>query len=333
MKAAVLWRFNALLDITDVEQPRPGADEAVVRVRATGTCGTDLKVISGAFDHIRLPLVPGHEIAGELVDDVGELRRGQRVACYLYDPCGECRYCKAGRQTLCPNSRRLGYERDGGFAEYVAVGTQNLLPFGDDLPFEVAAVTMDAVLSPWHALLDRGQLQAGESLAIVGAGGLGLNAVQIAVSRGARVAVIEPNPDRRDVALAFGAELAVAPGAEAAVTDWADDGGVDLAYEAVGVRSAFDTASAVLRPGGRLICCGYRPGVEYGLDSSRLVLDEITVLGSRAGNREDARAALGAVEAKQVTPLIGLRLELDEANEAIAQLRSGDVAGRIVILQ
>jgi D-arabinose 1-dehydrogenase-like Zn-dependent alcohol dehydrogenase len=209
----------------------------------------------------------------------------------------------------------------------------NLLPFSDALPFEFAAVAMDAVLSPWHALVGRAQLGEGESPVIVGAGGLGLNAVQIGIGRGARVAVVEPREDRRAAALAHGAELAVEPGGESEIRDWAGDGGADVAYEAVGIRAGFDSAVAAVRAGGCVVCCGYRPGLEYGLDSMRLVLDEITVLGSRAGNREDARAALAAVQAGQVTPPIGLRLELGQANEAVERLRAADVPGRVVLLQ
>src|SRR3954468_18475622 len=101
MRAAVLTNFARPLSIADVATPEPRDDEVLIRVRATGLCGTDLKLQRGAFkDTTRLPLVPGHEVAGELLEDGDGLEAGQRVACYVYETCGTCRWCEAGRQTL-----------------------------------------------------------------------------------------------------------------------------------------------------------------------------------------------------------------------------------------
>jgi D-arabinose 1-dehydrogenase-like Zn-dependent alcohol dehydrogenase len=330
MRAAVLRQFGRPLELADVEVPEPAADEALVRVVATGICGTDLKITSGSFAGTPLPLIPGHEVSGELAQDADGLRRGQRVACYIYDPCGACRWCGAGQPTLCPTSRRIGFERDGGLAEYIKVPRRNLLPFGEGLAFELAAVCMDAVMSPWHALLGRAALQPGESVVVAGAGGLGLSGIQIARSLGARVAAIDPIPAHRELALQEGAELAVEPSELERVREWAG-GGADLGFEASGARAGFEAAAACLRPGGRLVCCGYKPGVEYGLDSGRLVLEEITLLGSRAGSRDDARAALKAIEEGRVRPHIMEQLELGEANLAFDRLRAGEVLGRLVI--
>jgi propanol-preferring alcohol dehydrogenase len=316
--------------VVELPVPEPSEDEALVRVVATGICGTDLKITSGAFESTPLPIVPGHEVAGELAQDVDGLSKGQRVACYIYDPCGECRWCRGDQPTLCPTSRRIGFERDGGLAEYINVPRRNLLPFGDGLAFEQAAVCMDAVMSPWHALVSRAALRAGETVVVAGAGGLGVSGIQIARSLGGRVAAIDPVPAHRELALREGAELAVDPADVEHVRDWSG-GGADLGLEASGARAGFDALAASLRAGARLVCCGYKPGVEYGLDSSRLVLDEITILGSRAGSREDARAALGALEAGDVRPHIMQRLRLEEANQALELLRAGQVLGRVVV--
>jgi propanol-preferring alcohol dehydrogenase len=310
--------------------PEPAGDEALVRVRATGVCGTDLKITGGAFATTPLPIIPGHEVAGELVEAVDGLPRGQRVACYIYDPCGECRWCQEGRPTLCPRSRRIGFERDGGLAEYIAVPRRNLIPFAGGLAFEAAAVCMDAVMSPWRALSVRAAVQPGETVVVSGAGGLGLSGIQIATALGARVAAIDPVASHRDLALAMGAELAVEPGHLEELTEWVAEG-ADVGLEASGARTGFDAVAACLRPGGRLVCCGYRPGVEYGLDSARLVLQEIAVLGSRNGAREDARAALRAMEEGRVRAHIMETLTLEEANRALDLLRAGEVAGRLVV--
>lgn len=330
MRAAVLHGFGAPLVIGEADDPRPASDEALIRVRAAGICGTDLKIVSGAFSEITPPLIPGHEIAGEVLSGGGDLAAGQRVACYHYDPCGECRFCRAGDHSLCPNSRQLGFHRDGGFADLVCVPRRNLVPFGDGLPFELAAVSMDAVVAPWHALHRRARLQADETVVVAGAGGLGLNGIAIARAAGAKVAAVDPMPEHREAALAMGAELTVESGEWPVIREWSD-GGTDVALETSGHRAGFDDAAASLRPGGRIVCCGYSPGVEYGLDSRRLAGDEITVLGSRAGTREDAHAALAAVECGDIRPLIASRLPLERVNDALAGLAAGGTVGRVVI--
>jgi D-arabinose 1-dehydrogenase-like Zn-dependent alcohol dehydrogenase len=330
MRAAVLRAFGRPLELTEVPDPVPGPEEALVRVRAVGICGTDLKIIAGAFPDTPLPLVPGHEVAGELVADTGHLAAGTRVACYVYDPCGGCRWCQGGQETLCPASRRLGFDRWGGLADLIAVPRRNLLPFPAGVPFELAAVAMDAVTAPWRALTERARIGSGETLAVVGAGGLGLSGIQIARAAGARVAAVDPLAGNRELALQAGAELAVEPARATQVREWAGEG-CDVAFEASGTREGFEVAAAVLRMGGRLVCCGYRPGQEYGLDSARLVLGEITVLGSRNGSRNDARAALAAVAEGRVRPQVTERLPLEAAERALERLREGGVRGRVVV--
>ncbi|HEV7844930.1 MAG TPA: zinc-binding dehydrogenase [Thermoleophilaceae bacterium] len=326
----MLRRFGEPLELAEIEPPRPAPGEALVRVRAVGICATDLKLGSGALPGVELPIVPGHEVAGELVEPAGGLAAGARVACALYDSCEGCDHCRAGRPTLCTEVRRIGIERDGGLAEYLALPERSLIPFGESISFAEAAVTMDAVTTPWRALRVRGALAAGESVAVVGAGGLGLNAIQVALDCGARVAAVEPNEERRRIALELGAELAVPPEEFETVRDWAGQG-VDLAFDGSGVRAGFETALATVAAGGRVVCCGYRPGLDYSMDSGRLVLEEITLLGSRAGGPADARAALASVEEGRIAPPIMETLPLERVNDALEALRAGSALGRIVI--
>lgn len=332
MRAAVLDRFNEPLRVRDVPDPRPAAGEVVVRVRATGLCGTDLKVNSGALPSVELPLIPGHEVAGEVADDAGELARGQPVACYMYEWCGSCRLCRLGLNSLCRDLVRLGVERDGGLAEYVAVSARNLLPLGPDLTFEQAATCMDAVLTPWRGLKRRAAVREGELVAVVGAGGLGLNAVQIATMSGARAAVVDPAESHRAAALEVGAELALAPQDAAQLLEWSA-GGVDVAVDSSGAPAGFRTAVDAVRPGGRVVCLGYQVGADYAFDSMRVPLDEITILGARVGTAGDARDVLDAVQAGHIRPTVTQRLGLEEVNTALERLEAGAVIGRIVIDQ
>ena len=330
MRAAVLRRFGAPLEVTEVDDPVPGAGEVLVRVQATGLCGTDLKVVAGTLPGLVLPLVPGHEIAGTVIAGGAPGVRGAQVACYLYEPCGSCSACRSGADALCPHAARVGRSRDGGLAELVVMREENVLPFHGLEP-ALAAVAMDAVATCWRALRVRARLVAGERLVISGAGGLGSNAIQIARDLGASVAVVDPDPTARGRALELGAELAVQPADAAGLHDWSG-AGADAGLEASGHRDGFEALIAALRPGGRVVCCGYAPGSTYELDSMRLVLAELSVLGSRASSREDARLALASVEQGRVTPTIDRALPLERVNEGLSLLRRGGLAGRVVIV-
>jgi len=334
VRAAVLQAFGQPLALADVPEPSAGLGEVVVAVRAAGLCGTDLKIWNGSLG-TPLPLIPGHEVSGvvtEIGADVRTRAVGDRVACYLYRPCGACQHCRAGQETLCATSKRLGFERNGGFAELVSVRAEEALPIPETLPAAAAAVTMDAVVTAWRALRSRGAVQTGESVAIVGTGGLGLSAVSVARHLGARVAAVDRSEERLRVARGLGAEIAApVEEAERTVRRWAG-GGVDLAVEMSGTADGFQLAARLARSGGRVVTVGYAPGRDYATESSRLVLGELTVIGSRAGTPRDAREALAAVEAGSIAPPpIARRVPLEELNDAYEALARGSVLGRIVV--
>jgi D-arabinose 1-dehydrogenase-like Zn-dependent alcohol dehydrogenase len=330
MRAAQLREFNQELALTDLPVPSPGDGELLIRVRAVGLCGTDLKLTAGAIPGLTTPRVPGHEVAGEVIEGGYGFKAGQRVAAFIFNPCGTCSWCERDQAVLCPDAPRIGLERDGGLAEYLVMRARNLLTI-DTLSFPEAAVSMDAVLSPWRALHVRGRVTAGERVLIAGAGGLGLHGVQIAIAAGARVGVIDPSAAHRDKALELGAEFAGGPADTGELREWAGDG-VDLALEVSGSASGFATAAGELRPGGRMVVCGYRPGVDYAFDSARLALGEISVLGSRGGTLGDARQALDLVQSGAVRPLIASSGPLETVNDRLRALRSGDSIGRQVIV-
>lgn len=331
MRAAVLERFGEDLALASRPEPEPAEGEALVRVRAAGICGTDVKIVSGALPGLELPRVPGHEIAGELVVAAAGLEAGQRVAVYPLRSCGRCGPCRRGDTEVCAAAVRLGFERDGGLAELVAVPAADLIPLGSGISFEQAAVAMDAVLTSLRAVRHRARVGPGDRVLIVGAGGLGLHGVQLAAAAGARVAVTDPVPGHRDLALDLGAELALAPerlGEELGA--WSPEG-ADVALEFSGSPAGFRAAAEALRPGGLLVCTGYRPGEDYGLDSSRLALTQLRIEGNRGGRIEHGREALAAVEAGEVKPLIDRVGGLGDVNELLAELRAGRVTGRVVV--
>jgi 2-desacetyl-2-hydroxyethyl bacteriochlorophyllide A dehydrogenase len=328
MRAAVLERFGEPLAVREVADPAPGPGEVLVRVRAVGLCGTDLKLRAGELPGVTLPLIPGHEVAGEIVAGAAGLETGQRVAAYHYEPCGRCRWCRAGQDTLCPTAGRVGRNRDGGLAELIVLRAENALPTTAE--FAAAAVAMDAVTTCWRALRKRAALRAGETVLIVGAGGVGLHAVQVAVGLGARIAAVDPSPAARQRALELGAELVLEPAEAESALEWSG-GGVDVALEASGRTEAIEPILSCVAPGGRIVCCGYSPAGIHEIASQRLVLDELSLLGSRAGSREDAREALAAVEAGAIEPVIAERLALEDVNRALDAIAAGSVVGRLAV--
>jgi D-arabinose 1-dehydrogenase-like Zn-dependent alcohol dehydrogenase len=332
MRAAVLRTYGKAPTIDEIDRPAVGREEALVRVGAAGICATDLKVISGALaPRTSLPHVLGHEVAGTVASApfAPELE-GRRVACHLYDTCGRCRWCVEGRETLCRRAVRVGIERDGGLAEYVAVRASTLIPFSEHTPFSAAAVAMDAVTTPWGALRGKAGVTAGDVVAVIGCGGIGSNAVQIALGVGARTAVVDPVPSHRELGRRLGAELAVGPDESESILELNSDG-ADVVLETSGQAAGFELAVRVVRPGGRIVCNGYQPGVDYCLDSSRLVLDEVEVIGSRVASRAEAARALAAVERGEVTPQVMEVMPLERTGEALDLLARGRVEGRLVI--
>lgn len=330
MRAALLTAVGSPLELTEVPRPVPRPHEVVVAVRAVGICATDLKIAAGLMPTLTLPRVLGHEVAGEVEEGTDAVAVGMRVAVRGLLGCGRCPSCAIGNETICSEASYLGLQRDGGFAEYVVVPVESVIPIPDSLSFEAAAVTMDSVLATYRALVTRGGLRPGESVLIVGAGGLGLAAVQVGISVGARVAVVDLDPDHQAAALQAGAEIAVGPEGLEEVRAWSA-GGVDLGLETAGARAAFDLLAALMKPGGRIVCNGYQPGREYGIQSLELVTKEISVLGSRNGNHSDALAALHAVADGAIAPLIAEVLPLEQVADAMARLRAGLVVGRIVL--
>lgn len=330
MRALALTSYDAPLKLQARTRPVPRDGETLIEVRAVGLCGTDLKLCAGKLGNgVALPVVPGHEVAGDVVEG-GELPPGARVACYVYAFCGRCARCRAGDTSLCAAAARLGIERDGGLADYVAVPSRCLIPFGDSLDYAAAAVAMDSVAAPWAALHGAGEMRPGERVVVIGAGGLGQSAIQLAVAGGARVGVVDVARHALDRALQLKAEVVAEAEDLDPLAEWAP-GGVDLALELSGSPAGFAAALSLLRPRGRLVICGYAPDAPYPLDSQAVVLGELSLRGSRNASLDQARAALRAVERGDVEPVISRRVSLEETDEALAALRAGTVTGRIVV--
>src|SRR6266545_1706099 len=180
MRALVLEQFNGPFVAKDVPTPAIAPHEALVRVRNVGVCGTDVKIRADRMGLGVIPLIMGHEIAGEVAEVGREVRGfapGDRVVVNFYITCGRCPFCRAGRDTLCPEVRQHGFSIDGGFAEYVKTPGVNLCRVPDHVSLEAACILGDAVATSYHAITKRAQVRPGTTLALIGVGGEGVDVV------------------------------------------------------------------------------------------------------------------------------------------------------------
>ena len=339
MKAAVFHGSGRPLTIEEVPTPSPGPGEVLVQIAGCGMCHTDLHYIDHGVKTFRdPPLILGHEAAGTVarlgVGAAGWIE-GDRVLIPSVLSCGRCDYCRHGRENLCDHLAMLGNHRDGAYAEFAVAPAAELIRVPDSIPLEQACIVADAVSTPHHAVTRRGRVAAGDWVAVVGCGGVGLNVVQCAVAVGGRVIALDLNPERLALAISLGAERAINP-AEHERPDklvrQLTGGGVHVAFEAIGnpktMRAAFD----LLRRGGRLCIIGYAHE-EVTLSAARIMFNELEVVGSLGCGGGEYAELMRMVEAGRIRlePIVSGTLPLDDINEGLDRLRRGEGVRWVVV--
>lgn len=276
--------------VEDAEIPMPpcGPGDVLVRVRAAGICHSDVHYRAGRSRVEPLPLTLGHEIAGEIAE-VGQHvlshNVGDAVCLHYLVTCGQCDDCLAGREQFCVTGKMLGHFTDGGWAEYVAVPARNAVPVPHRVPFEQGAVMMCSSATSLHALR-KGRLKVGESVLVVGVGGLGMSAVQLARALGAaEVIAVDRDPMKLALAERFGARTIRATDLSpdevvAQVRSMTNGRGVDVALELVGKPDTMRTALQSLAPLGRAVVVGLSD-IHLPVDTYRdLIGREAELIGS-----------------------------------------------------
>jgi propanol-preferring alcohol dehydrogenase len=315
--------------------PVPGRGEALIRVRASGLCSTDLHLSSGRMPLGELPRILGHETAGEVAalgEGVAGLSVGERVTVAVDVVCGRCRHCLSGQTQRCTSLRRIGFERDGGHAEYVAVPAANAIPLPATLADDAAAILPDAVACMYHSLMGQGKVGEGQRVLILGVGGLGIHGVQIARLAGAEVLATSRRPERLRIAEQYGA-IPVNPEAQplaGAVRDWTGGEGVDVAVDNIGTRASVREGLELLRPGGKLLVLAYLDEA-FEVPSIPLFKAEREIIGCRGSSRQDLVEVVRLAGAGRLTPVIGARYPLEQVGAAAERLEGGELVGRIVL--
>lgn len=344
MRALLLETPGEPMRLTEVPDPRPAAGEVVVAVRACGVgltlLWTTLERYSGGALPSRLPRIIGHEIAGDVIEvgsDVRDVAVGDRVVAYYYLTCGSCRYCAAGRESLCERlAGYIGRQIDGGLAERVALPAHNVRLLPDAVTYEQGAVATDALATPFHVLHRRAEVRPTETVVVVGgSGGVGIHQVKLARALGARVISVDVGKDKQAFATAHGAHVAIdaetAPFDEQ-VLEHTGGRGADVVVEMVGTERTVGPSMRCLSPIGRLVLVGtYEPSTPLGL-TVRSLTGEQTVMTSRYCTRSDVSEALDLVAAGTVEPVITVRCGLEDVNATLAAIGRREVSGRAVAL-
>ena len=324
MRALVLEAPRTHLVEREVPVPRPGPGQVLLRVSACGVCRTDLHVVDGELTSPELPLIPGHQIVG-VVEEVGPgvLGVAERVGVpWLGWTCGECRYCRGGRENLCPVARFTGYQIDGGFAEYAVADQRFCLPIPDDYPDLQAAPLLCAGLIGWRALKMTGDA---ERLGIYGFGAAAHIVAQVARHQGRRVyAFTRPGDERTQ---AFARELGAAwAGASTQPPPEELDGAILFAAAGELVPAALEAVA----PGGTVVCAEIHmtdiPSFPYDLLWREKELRSVANL-----TRADGREFLELAPRVQVRTTV-TTFPLEQANDALDALRGGGLQGAAVLV-
>ena len=339
MRAAVFYGPNQPLKLEEVPRPKPGPDEVLVQVAGCGVCHTDLHYIDhGVKTFAPPPLILGHEAAG-IVVELGAAARGrkegERVLLPAVVACGACEACRRGRENICDNLRMFGNNMPGAYAEYVVAPAKDCIPMPEEIPLEEGSIIADAISTPFHAVKNRARVRPGESVAVFGCGGLGMNLIQCAVAFGGNVVAVDLNQSKLDMARKLGASAGLNP-RDVDRVDKAikklTGGGVDVAFEAIGkpetIRLAFDS----VRRGGRLCQVGYC-AEDVPLSAAKIMYYELEVVGSLGCPTVEYPSLLDLVRRGRiaVTSMVTAKIPLENINDAFDLLRRGEGLRSVVL--
>ena len=343
MKAVVIRQtgdYSVLVHET-VPDPAPSRGEVVIAVEACGVCFHDVVVRNGTLrTGVHLPVIPGHEVAGRVVAagaDVQGFRVGDRVATTQRSHiCGYCSWCRSSREPLCDEAQFMGDRGlNGGYAEYVCVGADNLAPVPDEVNASDASIAACAIGTVLHAIRDVGQVRPAEAILVTGAGGgLGVHAVQLAALSGATVIAQTTSAAKADIVAKSGAHhvITTARGHDfsAEVRDLTRGRGVDCVIDTVGTP-LFASARKSLAKAGRWVLVGQLTGEFVPFNPAQLFLRGIAMLSATSTTRQGLADTLSLIARGAVKPVIFGEFQLADAALAHRALEAGSVSGRLIL--
>jgi alcohol dehydrogenase, propanol-preferring len=317
----------------EVDQPEPGPNDAILRVRSAGVCHSDLHVLDQEVPFLRNAFTMGHEVCGELIKTGSEVpetfKKGALYAVHGPNPCGNCNYCRTGRDNLCdsPSRAYIGLGADGGYADYIKVPARNIAEVPAGVSPEVAAVATDAVLTPWHAFKTLANIRQGDSVLCIGLGGLGMNGMQIAHALGAYVIA----SDMRETSL----EMATQLGADEVfhsreLEEKLKGRKIDVVGDFVGREATFKQAQTLVRPGGIVAAVGLG-SLQVPFLPMIIASNEIRVQGSFWGTSVELKQLLRYIADGKIKPQVDTG-KLEDVNHWLEELKNGRVRSRMALM-
>ncbi|MED5579743.1 MAG: alcohol dehydrogenase catalytic domain-containing protein [Nitrospinota bacterium] len=349
MKAMRIHKLGGEFQLEDVPMPKPGPNEALLKLKATGV-GLTLAIMRKTEGLIKqYPRIMGHEIAGEVVELGSEVPSeliaiGDMATCHFYLTCKNCNFCRSGRESLCENFKGFfGLVMDGGYAEYTVVPAVNLCK----VPIEVnaldACLAADAICTPYHNCVTEAQIKPGDIVAICGAGGgVAIHAVQMAQLCGGHVIGLDVSNSKLDVVSKLGAFATINP-LENDVTEelfaLTNGKGVDIYIDYVATKETLENGMNALGRAGKLIIVGYRPpsafeGIlpEFKVDPLRVLNTAQEIHGSRYCSMDELRQSLELLRQKKIKPIVTETFKLKDLELAFQALLKNEITGRAAIL-
>jgi alcohol dehydrogenase, propanol-preferring len=333
MKAAVVPALGAKLEIQELPVPEPGPGQVLIRMEASGLCHTDIHAANGDWPvKPNPPFIPGHEGVG-IVTAAGPgatwHKPGDRVAiAWLGSACGTCSYCLSGWETLCEGQQNSGYSVNGAYAEYAVADDRYVVSVPSAVTsFDAAPLTCAGVTTFKAVKVSR--IQPGETAVIYGVGGLGHLALQYVRLFGGKVIAVDIEDEKLALATSLGADYVVNARKADPVRAIQALGGADVAVSLAASPRAFEQAFGSLRRGGRLVCVALPADDKMTVPIFDTVLGGKSIIGSIVGTRQDLTDVF-ALHAAGRTRVIAQQRKLDDVNECIAEVLSGQVPARLV---
>jgi len=339
VKAMAVTAYGEPLESIEVEEPALSSGSALLEVLTCGVCFSDVKTARGKMPYsseLTLPHICGHEVCGRVLatDPPGALKEGTIVVCYHLWPCRTCSRCRAGQDNLCLAPRAwMGFKNPGGFRERTVVPLDRLSEVPPNVdPIHAASMTC-ALGTAYRAVVSRGEVKAGSRVVVLGLGGVGIHALQVARVAGANVIGL----DVSQRALQAAAELGLVawdngdPDVVDRVLSVTDGEGVDVIIDCVGHEATISQSERMVRAGGRIVAVGYALTSNFVVPSTRVVLEEVELVGSRYVLMHELQYAIRLVGNGRVKMMVDEVRPLEDVNEVMQALEAAEIVGRAVL--
>ena len=343
MKALVYEQFQEALTLKNVDDPAPETDGVVIKVSATGLCRSDWHGWMGHDPDIKLPHVPGHELAGTIValgKEVRNFKEGQRITVPFVGGCGRCEPCISGNHQVCDHQSQPGFTHWGSFAEYVRIDHAdiNVVALPDTISDITAATLGCRFITAFRAVVAQGQVSGGQYVAVHGCGGVGLSAIMIAKALGAQVIAVDIHDETLEFAKELGAAVTINARTSADVVEEVRDltkGGAHVSLDALGSATTCFNSIANLRKRGKHIQVGLMTGDHQHpkIPMDRVLAHELEILGSHGMQAHKYPEMLAMIERGSLQPerLVERTIGLADAATALPRMNEFNNKGVVVI--